>query len=288
MRILTLFARHGAQDYPSALRDLDELFRRNLADADRKLLIIDNALNEDHAEVLDDRTTLIGSSNASWEFSAWDRGVAFTGAQIAGFDFVHLVSSAFLTLYTGYLDRIDARLLGLVQGRAAALGHIDYYNEPIELHGRLSQSWLRTSFVFMPPPELQLLGSLVSVRDGRAIFSDDPDSPFLPDAPLSKEYRANIVGWLTGSGTGQGVEWHSRFDLTDDTLPYFKAKALAIMNEHALSMRLRAQGCAMVDVTWLARQANHLAARGQVLGTIPSWRAQISTRNGTMPMDGAA
>jgi hypothetical protein len=288
MRILTLFARHGARDYPTALHDLDELFRRSLADAARKLVIIDNALNEDHVEVLDDRTILIGSSNASREFSAWDRGIAFIGAQVAGFDFVHLVSSAFLTLYTDYLDRIDARLLGLVRGRAAALGHIDYYNKPIELLGRVSQSWLRTSFVFVPPPELQLLGSLVSVRDGRAIFSDDPNSPFLPDAPLSKEFRANIIGWLTGAGTGQGVQWHSRFDLTDETLPYFKAKALAIMNEHALSIRLRAQGCATVDVTWLSHQASHLAANRRLLGAIPSWRAQIAERNRSTPMDGAA
>src|ERR1043166_8577645 len=203
MRILTLFARHGVQDYPSALHDLDALFRQNLPGIDRKLLIIDNALNEDHAEVLDDRTTLLGSSNASWEFSAWDRGIAFIGAQIAGFDFVHLVSSAFRTLYTDYLDRIDARLLGLLQGRAAALGHIDYYNEPIELHGRVSQSWLRTSFVFIPPPELQLLGSLVSIADGQSIFGSDSNTPFLPQAPLSDAYRANIIGWLTGEGTGQ-------------------------------------------------------------------------------------
>ena len=179
MRILTLFARHGAQDYPSALQDLDEIFRRRLADADRKLVIIDNALNEDHAEVLDDRTTLIGSSNANWEFSAWDRGIAFIGAQIAGFDFIHLVTSAFHTLHTDYLERIDTRLLGSIRGRAAALGHIDHYNEPIELHGRVSQSWLRTSLVFIPPPELQLLGSLVSIRDGQAMFSDNPASPSL-------------------------------------------------------------------------------------------------------------
>ena len=75
---------------------------------------------------------------------------------------------------------------------------------------------------------------------------------FRPSAPLSANYQKYILDWLTGNGTGQGVEWHSRFGLTPESLPFFEAKASAILNEQMLSVRLRAQGCALLDATWLA------------------------------------
>jgi hypothetical protein len=81
---------------------------------------------------------------------------------------------------------------------------------------------------------------------------------------------------LTGNGTGQGVEWHSRFGLTPESLPFFKAKALAILNEQMLSVRLRAQGCALIDATWLSTKQLQSRAR---LETIPSWRWQVTTRD---------
>ena len=67
-------------------------------------------------------------------------------------------------------------------------------------------------------------------------------APFRADAPISDAYRRAILGWLTGDGTGQGVEWHSRFRLVESTLPLFESKTMAIMNEQLLTNRLRAQG----------------------------------------------
>lgn len=120
-----------------------------------------------------------------------------------------------------------------------------------------------------------MLGSMVSVADGSAIFTHDPASPFRSDAPLSRNYREYLLGWLTGGGTGQGVQWHSRFELSGETLPWFEAKTLSILNEHLLSIRLRAQGCAMVDATWLAARCDELIQTGRPLGSIPGWRTQL-------------
>jgi hypothetical protein len=169
-------------------------------------------------------------------------------------------------------------MLGLIRGRAAAVGHIDYYNEPVTVGDRSLRSWLRSSFVFLPPVELRLLGSLVSIDDPRPFFSGDPDSPFRDDAPLSPDYRQYIVSWLTGRGTGQGVEWHSRFELTRETLSLFEAKTMAILNEQMMSSRLRAQGSALVDATWLAARCARLRD-DETLGAIPGWRQQITQRD---------
>jgi len=132
--------------------------------------------------------------------------------------------------------------------------------------------------MFLPPAELRLLGSLVSIDDQASFFSGNPDAPFRSSAPLSANYQKYILDWLTGSGTGQGVEWHSRFGLTPESLAFFEAKAAAILNEQMLSVRLRAQGCALVDATWLATRRIRSPA-GHPLDAIPSWRRQVTTRD---------
>jgi hypothetical protein len=220
---------------------------------------------------------LIGGCNTHWEFSGWDCGIGYLGRRIYDYHLVHLATSAFRELYIRYLDRFETSMLGALLGRAAAVGHIDYYNEPVRLRGRSLQSWIRSSFLFLPPEELRLLGSLVSIEDKLSFFSGNPDAPFRSSAPLSANYRKYILDWLTGSGTGQGVEWHSRFGLTSENLPFFEAKAAAILNEQMLSVRLRAQGCALVDATWLATRLRSSASKP--LTEIPSWRWQVSTRD---------
>jgi hypothetical protein len=278
MRILTLLARHGTTTYADAAAAIDDLFARQMPDVAHDLLVIDNALPERHHKALGPGRDLIGGSNTHWEFSAWDRGVAWIGERIASYDFINLATSAFRMLNTRYLDRFDAGMLDLVRGRAAAVGHIDYYGESVTLGDRALRSWLRSSFIVLPPVELWLLGSLVGVADPRPFFSGDPRAPFRDDAPLSANYKAYIIGWLTGAGTGQGTQWHSRFTLTEATLDLFETKAMAILNEQVLASRLRARGCALVDATWLATRRTRLPA-GEPLGAIPGWRWQITQRD---------
>lgn len=278
MKIVTLLARHGVAKYTNAASDIDALFARRMPHADHETVIVDNAVPVGHWEPVSAGVTLIGGSNAAWEFSAWDSAVAFLGERLHAYDFVHLATSAFRQLYVAYLERFDARMLELVNGRAAAVGHIDYYNDPVTLLGQACQSWLRTSFVFLPPVEIDMLGSFVSVTDRERFFSGDPAAPFLVNAPISERYRQNILGWLTGDGTDQGTEWHSRFVLSAETLPFFESKAMAILNEQMLSNRLRARGCAAVDATWLATQAKSKKQKDW-LGAIPNWRAQVTSRD---------
>jgi hypothetical protein len=278
MRIITLLARHGTAAYSDADEQIDALFARQMPEVAHDLLVIDNALPEDHHESLGAGRTLIGASNLHWEFSAWDRGVSWLSPRLDQYDFVHLATSAFRKLYTRYLDRFDARMLGAVRGRAAAIGHIDFYNDAATIRGRTLRSWLRSSFIILPPIELRLLGSLVAIDDRQAFFSGDPGSPFRDDAPLSDNYRRYITDWLTGPGTGQGFEWHSRFELTQATWSRFEAKTRSILNEQLLSSRLRQQGCATVDTTWLASRCAQLRD-GEPLGIIPGWRQQLAARD---------
>ncbi|UFN50706.1 hypothetical protein LPC08_08870 [Roseomonas sp. OT10] len=277
MRVVTLLARHGTAKYADALPDIRALFRGQMPEVAHEVVVSDNALPPGHEEALEPGVTLIGGSNDAWEFSAWDSAVGWLGDRLDGYDFVHLATSAFRQLYVRYLDRFDTPMLRAIHGRAAAVGHVDYYNDPVSLLGFGCQAWLRSSFVLLPPAELRLLGSLAGVTERAAFFSGRPEAPFLAEAPISEGYRQNILGWLTGDGTGQGTGWHSRFRLDAGTLAFFESKTLAILNEQMLSSRLRAQGCALVDATWLATQLGR--GGGKAIGAIPDWRRQVTSRD---------
>lgn len=276
-RIISLLARHGTDKYKDALPHLCRIIQQRIPEVHHDVLVIDNALPPDHEEKLEEGIALVGGSNAAWEFSAWDSGIEYMRGRLDGYDFVLLVTSAFRQLYTRYLDRLNLGMLSLLRGRAAAAGHVDYYDAPVSLLRTGSQAWLRSSFILVPPVELQLLRSVVSVMDHSLFFSGDHASPFPEAAPVSDGYRNSVLGWLTAEGTGQGTTWHSRFDLSTETLPFFEKKTLAIFNEQMLSNRLVAQGCALVDMTWLATQAG--SQEGKTLGAIPNWRWQVTSRD---------
>jgi hypothetical protein len=278
LRILTLLARHGTERYPDALSDVRAMFAHQMPDAAHRIVVIDNSLPPEHKSILASDVELIGSTNLVWEFSAWDRGTAHCGSLLEQFDFINLVTSAFKALDHAHLACFNERMLGLVRGRPAAVGHIDYFDSEVVCFGTRSQSWMRSSFIVLPPAQLRQLTSVTTVTDRSAIFSGDPAMPFKDDAPLSLEFRRYIVGWLTGDGTGQGAQWHSRFALNASTLGTFEDKTLAIINEHMLTQRLRALGCDAVDATWLALQAQS-PNRDGILPTIPNWQDQIANRH---------
>jgi hypothetical protein len=275
VRVLLLLARFGSDRYSTALEDVEALYARQLPAIDRTTVVVDNALPPGHESRQSDTCVVIGGDNTSWEFSAWDRALAYVGGELRRFDLVNLCTSAFRTLYVAYLDHVSHGLLAASTGRGIALGHVDYFPAPVRFLNYCSQHWLRTSCVFLPPEELVAVGRLAAIQNERRLFSGDPSDPFAVDAPISANYRALIVDWLTGEGTGQGVGWHSRFVLNEETRAHFEAKTTAMLNEQMLSARLRAQGCRLLDVTWAH---GVLGRTGSLPTPLPDWRTQLAER----------
>jgi hypothetical protein len=275
-RILTILARFGTDDYPHAERQIADIFCSQLPEVTRTVVVVDNALPSDVVREAPDGF-LLGGDNAAREFSAFDRAIDFIGSGIWGYDLVHFATSAFNTLYVSYLRRFTGTVFAAVAGRPVCLGHIDCYNKPVDVLTYRSQHWMRSCFFFLPPAEVKALGTFVSLKDGTDLFSGSAAAPFRADAPLCERYRRYVTDWLAGADIGQGVEWHSSFDLTPATVPTFERKALSILNEHLLSIRLRALGCHLVDVTWLSTML-----RGRNILEIPwptDWREQLATRD---------
>jgi hypothetical protein len=276
MRLLTIIARFGTEQYAHAEAEIANIFARQMPSVDRSVIVVDNALPREVVQEQSGRL-LIGGDNHASEFSAFDRALQYVGSDIWSYDLVHFATSAFNTLYVAYLERFDTKLLEAIAGRPACVGHIDCYNEPIEVLRFRSQHWIRSCFFVMPPTEVKVLGSLVSISDPSLFFSGRPEAPFRPDAPISSAYIQYITNWLTGGDIGQGVTWHSSFPLSAATLPSFERKAMCIMNEQLLAIRLRALGCRLVDVTWLSVQLSRHESRQVSWET--GWSEQLAGRD---------
>ena len=250
-RVLTIFVRAGTETYADAEGRLADLFATQMPEIARDLVVVDNLLAAGVIESAPGRM-VIGGDNRVWEFSAVDAALAHLGASVWQYEVVNVVTSAFMQLYVAYLERFTAEVVHAVRGARICVGHIDCYNQPIRIGHHLSQHWVRTCFFMVPVAELMLLRTMVSARQHRPWFSGDVADPFGDGSPLDQTYRNYLTGWLLGQDIGQGVTWHRTLKLDADGLEMFKQKALAIVNEHLLGIRLRGAGCPLVDVTWLS------------------------------------
>ena len=276
LKIATIFLRYGVDKYATALENLNSILPNIMGEVEHETLVVDNAIRDDDEIPPDSILKIIAGDNSSWEFSGWDRGIEHLGNEIWNYDYINLVSSAFAELYNDYLKRFNVSHLLELAGKPVALGHIDCYNAPVCFGYHRFQHWMRSSFILIAPSELKALGSLVSVEGGDGIFSEDHNQPFLCDSPVSANYQEYIISWLTGSGTGQGTEWHSKFELQQENFKYFQQKSKAIFNEQLFSVRLRALGCKLIDVTWY----DTMKKNGNTsIDLNTHWREQLQNRD---------
>lgn len=253
MKILALLVCYGTGKNSAALADL-KAFHAALRDGWRRdFVVIDNAMTPDFRQPLDDNTTLIGGDNSLREFSGLNRGLQFVGDRFAEYDLLHVVTETFNTDYRHYLGLITPKILSLVLEKNFSLGHIDGYPREVSLLGMRSRTWIRSCYLFAPVRALQALGGFVTADGSESFFSADPAQPFHAQAPIDGQYQQYLLQWLTGdAGAAAEIDTHrAAFRLTPESFERFKAKVVAIVNEHGLSARLRKFGFPIVDVEWL-------------------------------------
>jgi hypothetical protein len=287
MKILVPLICYGTGKTATALARMKGIHAA-LRDAhQRDYLVIDNALVPDFCQQLDPHTTLIGGDNKHREFSGFDRGLAFLGTRLAGYDLVHLATETFETDYQHYLGLLTPKILAWTAEKKACVGHIDAYPREVTLFGVRSQAWIRTCFMLAPTAAIQTLGTFITADGSGDFFTTDPQHPFHPAAPIDTQYQRYLWQWLTGSGGATAeINCHrDAFAVTPETFGRFKAKSVAVVNEHGLSMRLRAAGYPTIDVEWLY---DMLLTRGEAdqrtpLADMLQYTAQRRERLGITP-----
>lgn len=250
MKLLTLFVRYGDTDYEGAFKRLCQMYQR-VGGLDYDALLIDTALPPGVHARLGPRALLIGGDNTRREFSGWDTALAHLGSEIDRYDLVHVVTSAYENAYNGFYPYINYGMFEFAaKNRHVVLAHIDAYPAPARLVGRSFQTWGCSKFLIAVPERIRALGTFAGQFPPDLFFTSSRTAPFRQDAPLSENYRQYLIDWLTGEGLPHG-QWHSVFDLSDANLQRFREKAMSIIDEHSLSMRLRESGTQIVDYTWL-------------------------------------
>ncbi|WP_456281816.1 glycosyltransferase family 4 protein [Cupriavidus sp. JZ107] len=273
MKLLTLFVRYGDADYPGAFKRLCQLYQR-IEGLDYDAVLIDTALPTDLTVNLGPNIVMIGGDNSRREFSGWDTALARFPALLDGYDLVHIVTSAFENEYNGFYPYINRQMFDYAASHDdVVLAHIDAYPDAVRQFGRSFQTWGCSKFLIAVPERIRTLGSFVGRFGSEALFAPSSDRPFREDAPLSANYQSYLLEWLTGDGLPHG-KWHSVFELSPQNLQRFQAKAISILDEHALSMRLRETGARIVDYTWL-----HSRGLEQDVGSIPDEIQQVQERN---------
>jgi hypothetical protein len=255
-KVLVLFVRYGTYQYTDAFQRLHNWLKR-LHIHPEKVILIDNQLSSGQSTVEAE-----AGDNRFYEFSGWNAILKKYPDLVKSVDVVLFVTSAFEESFSGYLNQFSPEIMKLVAERGVCVGHLDAYPEAIQIFGENSQSWMRTSFFALPARLVIEMGTLTAER-ADDFFSEDFGSPFKESAALSENYKKYILDWLTGPGLGHGP-WHSRFDLTAQSFPRFRQKALAIFNEHFLSIEARKRGCPTLDPCWV-----NFVLRSQSLSQIP-------------------
>ena len=235
---------------------LTDWYKKKQKEADVSLTvwIIDNKIEGDYDGVdLQTGFRLIAGDNKQREFSGLQKILGKYRDEIDPYDLVHFVTSAFIKLFTGYLEYFKLSHLFPVLHRPICLGHIDMYDEPIKIMGESSQSWIRTCFFFMSPLTINSLREFNQIKDCTEVF--DEDGNFIKDGIVDDKYKNYLTQWLTGEKI-QGVAWHGNFEKGCA----FKEKSLAIINEHLLSITLRKQKIQLIDFYWLNNNYNELTS----------------------------
>lgn len=262
--IVTQFDRRR---YPEAIEELIASTRR-LQPIVTTLVVVDNGNEGDWRHHVTDRFFHIGGDNSAWEFSAFDRGVAFLEEIGHETDVFAFVTDAFQGYGTEYWRQLNPEGVAFAHNWQAAVGLVDSFLVELEALGLRYERYLRSSFLILPKAFYGKLAPLATALPEDLIWSGDPHQPFRPDAPISLALRERLLAWLTRSRDAELSEsWHSSFTLNDTTLPLFEAKARAILREHLLSARLQQLGLPAYDLrSVLARDTDLPWLLGESIG----------------------
>lgn len=273
MKLVTLFVRYGDRDYYGAFKRLSDLYN-HLGISNYDALIIDTALPKTVQVKIGNNISLIGGDNTRREFSGWNSALEKLSENLEDYDVVNIVTSAFENDYNGFYSKIGKDYFSYAADRPElVLSHIDAYPDAVRLFGRSFQTWGCSKFLICSPKRIRRLDSFVASFSVDDFFASSAESPFKIDAPLSNNYKGHLKSWLTGDGLPHG-QWHSVFELSETSLEKFQAKAMSIIDEHTLSIRLRETGSKLVDYTWLHAHGLDLAPPN-----IPDEVTQVLERN---------
>lgn len=260
VRLGTIMVRHGTATYPDALPTLRQVLAR-IGQGDSPILIVDNADEHLPWQRMDATVELMGGDNSAWEFSGWQKGVTEFLSRYPETEVLLFVTDAFVNSrknpdddYTKTTGQSDVAVVQRDQAIIGLLYPQDFYFR--SHHDAISyclekwrfEHWLRTAYFYLSRTTVNRLlaaGGFVTYGSVAAFCPENfAGEIFLESAPIDKCWREKLQNWLT-------TDWYRSAPITPARWGYVRAKALAILNEHALYFRLRDMKTPVIDLRWL-------------------------------------
>ncbi|MGH9105618.1 MAG: hypothetical protein ACRDZX_07230 [Acidimicrobiales bacterium] len=196
---------------------------------------------------------VVAGSNEEGEFSAYEEGRRYLSEQFGADLSAWMVLNDRLPAYgTAYLDTLSPGLLALAGTTALAAGHFDSRGRPLQFGQYRVPCWLRSNWLLLSGALAAPLGSLCPLK---AADFDGLVPPCPPEVGPGGEWLGVPGGEVLGPWLTRPGGWEKAEALSRESWPRLRFKALAIMNEWALSARLGEAGAALVP--W--RQARALS-----------------------------
>jgi hypothetical protein len=247
--VLVEFGREREQ---AALHLLTTTLHRLFPTARVRLLIVDNAADNQYEAEIGPDLYHVGGDNSLHEFSGWDRGIAWLHTRWAP------ANDSIVVLANDTVARADKleRIRDVPADRAAAarqgalVGWIDEFPRTFELFGFSLRQWIDTSLVIAERQTLAALSPFARPLSDTQLFADDWRRVFREPSPLSENYRGYLKAYFFGEPTAGGFEhsWYAQEPLSEENFDAFKMKLRCVFCEHLLSARARARGIALVDI----------------------------------------
>ncbi len=252
LELAVVCVQYDRQKYAGALERLIG-FLEGLSGVDYTLVVVDNGNPGNWFHELSRNVVHLGGDNQAWEFSAFDKGLAFLEERQQSCDLFAFATDACSAYGSDYLNLIDIDVLRCGIELEACFGWIDTFAEPLTAVRYYYRDWIRTSLFFVPSGQLPQLTPLATPFDRALLFSESPEIPFLDSAPLSDNLKNRLLAWLTTHRTEVVLEevWHSQFELDASSFGFFQDKVSAILREHLLSARIQYEGIPGFDLRLL-------------------------------------
>jgi hypothetical protein len=218
--------------------DLLRKWSRNMAGIETSTVVVANnesVMDELHGANCEFEVIL--GSNREAEFSAYEQGRQSLSVRTGARPDVWLILNDRLTFYGDEcLWAITPPLLRLASSAPVAVGHLDFLPECFSLWGHRLKCYIRSNFVMVSAAAIESIGSIC------AVSSDEYEHHVPPGFPAE---GWPLTEWL-GGGLGEFLRsfltepdgWTRSEPLTPASWPRLRKKALSIVNEWLLNLRL--------------------------------------------------
>ena len=227
-------------NYIDTLRSLQFL---NLLNCSKRILIVNNhsIFKEIQMHDLALDWILILGSNKSAEFSAWQEGLDYL---IDKEDFARFVfcNDTVCTHRKFSIVRYFCFSLSCLQNPNSATGFTNCSRIPLELYGLTFSSWISTYFFSIPRDGLNRLKFRINDSQNlEGYISSSYSGTYFFKNSLNDNLNKHITAWLFNGG------WYKSAELSNSNFEGMKLKAICILNEKSLSVRMRLSNIIYID-----------------------------------------